>query len=98
VWKEKQELEQNKCEKLQLGEHWVLDIFSYLLFNYVSVSALELGMVFYFLVKFCHFQTKKLGIINFSTVNLTEFANIFLNFTKLSISKTWKKKNTGWGV
>ncbi len=29
VWKKKQELEQNKCEKLQLGEHWVFDIFSY---------------------------------------------------------------------
>jgi hypothetical protein len=29
VQKKRQELEQNKCEKLQLGEHWVLDIFSY---------------------------------------------------------------------
>jgi len=43
----RQELEQNKCEKLQLGEHWVLDIFSYLLLDYVTVSAFELGTVFF---------------------------------------------------
>jgi hypothetical protein len=29
VWEKRQELEENKCEKLQLGEHWVLEFFSY---------------------------------------------------------------------
>jgi hypothetical protein len=29
VWRKRQELQQNKFEKLQLGEHWVLEIFSY---------------------------------------------------------------------
>jgi len=27
VWRKRQELQQNKCEKLQLGEHWVLEFF-----------------------------------------------------------------------
>jgi hypothetical protein len=30
----------------------------------------------------------------FSSVNFTKFANFSLNFTKLSISKKWGKKNT----
>jgi len=29
VWRKRQELQQNKFEKLQLCEHWVLEIFSY---------------------------------------------------------------------
>jgi hypothetical protein len=77
---ERQELEQNKCDKLQLEDHWVLEFFSYELLDYVSLSGFELGIVFDFWVNFCHFQTNKLGIIIFSSVNLTKFAKFVIKF------------------
>jgi hypothetical protein len=40
------------------------------------------------------FLEKEIGNYYFSSVNLTKFANVSLNFTKLSRSKKWEKKNT----
>jgi hypothetical protein len=40
------------------------------------------------------FSEKEIVNYHFSSVNLTKFANFLLNFTKLSISKNWKKKST----
>jgi len=40
------------------------------------------------------FLEKEIVNYYFSSVNLTKFANFSLNFTKLSISKKWEKKNT----
>jgi hypothetical protein len=39
------------------------------------------------------FLEKEIGNYYFSSVNLTEFSNFLLNFTKLSISKIGEKKH-----
>jgi len=52
---------------------------------------LSWGWCFFF-CEFLPFLDKEIENYYFSSVNLTKFANFLLNFTKLSVSKNWKKK------